>query len=511
MFNFPEYSDLGDITSAMRHTWQDAYMRMQACEEYFDGSVFEEKVPLEVGPDEEEPLLYPVGINLVKMLCQAQTDATFGEWDENIFNFVPRRDTDETNDDIIRAIDILNDIMFFSGAERLFLELQLDREVYGGAVVKVYPGNRANDWIRWSRIHPLFFLPIFDPEDPDQLLEAYVGMQMTAEQAKAKYKVSNPTAEIVLRVEHWTKTTYTNVVDGKQIAEFSGVNPWGVVPFVYIPRIRTTRLWGDSLAEDIMAAQDELNMRVADIGEAINYNAHPVRYGVNLPKSFNVDNYPIAPNALWDLGRQIGQSPEPQVGMLEAKTAVSEAAFGYVQFLYDWSRTSSFAPPIAFGEDNGGGQRSGATLEIRMWPLVKSVRRSRAYLASGIQRMVYISAVILKQKSYPGVPSRAVEQLLKGAVKPRFFEVLPRDHAAIVDEIVKLRSTTPVSISLETSQKELGRPVTEVERIKKELKDETLHPPAPEPFGNEGKSNDVQEAMKGKDAPQTKTKSGGDD
>ena len=120
-------------------------------------------------------------------------------------------------------------------------------------------------------------------------------------------------------------------------------------------------------------------MRLGDISEAINYNAHPVRYGYNLPRAFNTANFPLSPDSLWDLGRVIGNSPEPTVGMLEAKEAVHDSSFTYLNFLYDWTRTSTFAPPIAFGEDNGGGQRSGATLEIRMLPLIKATRRSRAY------------------------------------------------------------------------------------------------------------------------------------
>ena len=238
-------------------------------------------------------------------------------------------------------------------------------------------------------------------------------------------------------------------------------------------------------------------MRIADIGEAINYNAHPVRWGINLPRSFIAKNFPLDPNALWDLGRTIGSSPKPEVGIMEAESAVSPVAFEYVKFLYDWSRTSSFAPPIAFGEDEGGGQRSGATLEIRMWPLVKSIRRSRAYLSSGIQRLLHITALILKQKKFEGVSMLAVGKLLDRSLLPQFSEVLPRDHQLVVDEVVKLRSTTPApTISLETSQEALGRGVVEVSRIRSEMKDKELTPEDP-------KSNDVIEGTKGKSTPQT--------
>ena len=146
---------------------------------------------------------------------------------------------------------------------------------------------------------------------------------MTREQAHARYGYDGD-KERVLRVEHWTQRFYTNHLDGKEITGYSGINPWGFVPFVYMPRIRTDNWWGDPLTPDLIAPQNELNARIADIGEAINYNAHPTRWGINLPRSFKVDNFPLGPNAFWDLGRSIGSMPEPKVGVLEIKNPVPD-------------------------------------------------------------------------------------------------------------------------------------------------------------------------------------------
>ena len=194
-------------------------------------------------------------------------------------------------------------------------------------------------------------------------------------------------------------------------------------------------------------------------------------------KSFNTKNFPLDPNSLWDLGKTIGNSPPPQVGMLEAKEAVSAGVMGYIKFMYDWSRTSANTPPIAFGEDEGS-QRSGTTLEIRMWSLIKAIRRSRSYLIEGLGRTIRMTADIYRQKAHSDIPVNAVKKMMDGSIRPVLADILPKDHQAIVDEVVKLSSTTPISISLETSQKILGRGAGEVDRIKKELEDEKLHPPA---------------------------------
>ena len=206
-------------------------------------------------------------------------------------------------------------------------------------------------------------------------------------------------------------------------------------------------------------------MRVGDIGEAINYNAHPVRWGLNLSKAFTMQNFPLGSNAMWDLGRALGSSPAPQVGALELKNPIPEGSFKYIQFLYDWARTASFAPPIAFGEDEGGGQRSGATLEIRMWPLIKATTRSRAFLHDGLSEAMKLTAMIYKQKKFDGVSSGAIDSILEGRIDIGFGRMLPRDHKASVDEVVKLLSTSPPSISLETAVDVLGRGPGEVQRI----------------------------------------------
>ncbi len=493
--NIPFYSDLGDITNQTAEDWQAHYQLLLEYNKYFTGAVFKEKVPIEKGADEEDaPLLYPVGINIVRMLALSQADAVFGTWNEEIFRFGVRTDEEETDTDK-KAIQLASEIMFGSDISSLAWELEVDRNVYCGGAFKIVFDIASPGHIKWRRVKPGSFYPIYDPDDPDKLLEVYIYVEMTREQAKAKYGI-NSTNDVVARVEHWTSSTYENKVDGKRIDAYSGVNPWGVVPFVYIPRMRTSNWWGDALTAELMEPQDEINMRIADLGEAINYNAHPIRWGRNLPRSFSPGNFPIASDMLWDLGKTLGQSPPPEVGVIEIKNPVSEGAFNYVEFLYDWSRTSSFSPPIAFGEDEGGGQRSGATLEIRMWPLIRAVKRSRGYLEAGYLRALNISAKILKQKK---LRTDALNPILESRLVPHFAEIMPRDHGATVDEVVKLLSLSPPAISLETAQKLLNRGPGEVERIKKMLDDpelKDLFMPQATQFGeksNEGEDDKASE------------------
>jgi hypothetical protein len=170
----------------------------------------------------------------------------------------------------------------------------------------------------------------------------------------------------------------------------------------------------------------------------------------------------------------MGNNPEPTVGLLEAQNPVPEPSFKFIEFIYDWSRTSAFAPPIAFGEDTGGGQRSGRTLEIRMWPLLRATRRSRGYMASGLKRIMRISAKILEQKEFDNISQHILLRSVDGTVVPDFWPLMPKDQAALVDEVTKLLSVSPPAISLETAQTLLGRGHSEVERIMAMIEDPAL-------------------------------------
>lgn len=497
--NFPEWSDLGKISTQMRLTWENQVGLWQNYARYFYGYIFKDRVPSDSPVEREEdlPLLYPAGMNLVRMLCLAQTDAAFGDWEDQIVRFEVRQD-DQVDDAAKEAIALASQILNNSRANTLLWEVELDRNVFGGCPIKILPDMAMPGHIRWSRIPLEGFFPVWNPDNPDELLEVYVVVEMTCEQAKATYNFDS-TGQIVRRVEHWTHTGYENYLDNKRIDAFSGINPWGIVPFVYVPRFRSNSWWGDSLTEEIIPVQDDLNMKLGDIGDAINYNAHPVRWGVNLPASFNARNFPIGINSMWDLGRSFAGF-KPEVGLLEAKNPIPSGTYDYLNFLFNWSRTSVFMPPIALGDDNGGGQRSGATLEIRMLPMIRAVKRSRSYLGAALSQALVISGKILQQKRFPDVSTRAVQRFLNGSLIPRFETILPQDHQAIVDEVVKLLSSEPKSISIETAQKILGRGTGEVERIKAMLKDKEIMPAEPEP------TNDLREGMRGKQQPQTEKK-----
>ena len=455
----PSYSDLGEADNVTKNAWEQQLARYSKYEYYFTGEVFREKV------DDSEvanpPSIYPVGINIVKMLCQSLADATYGEWDQMPFTFATRKGIDQDNH-TKEASETLNGILHACNGESSFLEMEIHRMLYGNSVLKIRPTQNKYRPVEWYAIKPSHFFPVFDPNDKNILIAATVMTHITRAQAKMIYGYETNKDEVLFE-EYWDLHEHFVKLDkDHRIAKYSGRNPYGLVPFVYIPRMRSTSIWGDSIADDIIPVQDELNMRIADIGEAINVNAHPIRWGKNLPQSFTAKNFPVDSDVLWDLGRSFGEH-QPEVGVLEIDNPIPSGAFDNIEWLYDWVRTSTFAPPIAFGEDTGGGQRSGITLEIRMLPLIKAVRKHRAYLRSGLRRAIYITGRILSKKDL--ARPMVISAMMNNKISPRFDDVLPRDRAKVVDEIVKRLSTTPPSISLETALKRLGADSIEEGRI----------------------------------------------
>lgn len=499
----PEWADLANISQEQRLFWEDETAARSRFFKYYSGQVFKERVEMVEDTGEEAPLMYPVGINLVRMMCLAQADAVFGEWDNSIVRFVPTSEEKPTKS-VLNTIRFAEDMFIRSNMNSGLWEAILDGEIYGGGVIGIKtPLSYYEPRVKWSRINLNNFFPVFDPEDPNRILESYSITPMTVEQAKIKFNVDLGGKDVVYLVDHWDERNHETRIDDHVLKAFSGPNPYGVVPYVYIPRFRTHHVWGSSLTEEIIDTQDELNARLADMAENINYNSHPIRWGRNLPRNFNEKNFPNDPNAMWNLGRQIGDGPVPEVGMLEASKS-PDTNFKYINFLYDYTRVSSFSPPIVFGEDDGGGQRSGNTLEIRMLPLIRMVRRRRSYISEALQRALFISGRILEQKKFSDINSDTYRTLMSGEVKPYYAEVLPRDHQQTVDEVVKMMSTRVPTISIYTAVKKLGYGSNEVDLIKEMLKDEELFAREDEKQSSASVGDpDVMEAMQGKIVPQT--------
>ena len=139
--DFPSWSDLGmeeSLSERTRFAWDYQLMFCERYRRYFDGDVFQDTIEVEKGNEDEDTLLFPIGLNLVKMLTMAQADAAFGEWSEQPIRWSVGQDMEVTPPDE-KAISLLTNIMDISGAGAMFWEMELERNVYGGSAMKISP------------------------------------------------------------------------------------------------------------------------------------------------------------------------------------------------------------------------------------------------------------------------------------------------------------------------------------------------------------------------------------
>lgn len=427
---------------------------------YWSGIRLKERAQAEPG-ETDPPELFPVKVNLVKLLAISQADALWGEWDDRAVTFSVSPDGEASDKEDKWASMVqkhLHAIQDENALDEVCWEIGLSQNIYGGSVLKASPDANRKTGVRIERIPVSAFYPVWNPDDPNDLLEAWVVTNMSPRAAERYYgfKPKADSENIVRRIEHWTKDTYETHIGGKRIDAFSGENPWGRVPLEYGPRLRSSGWYGDALTEDLMGPQDELNYRLADMGDSITYNANPVRWGYNLPKEIhNRSKFPLAPNALWDLGRTLAGMQPPELRMLEARNPVPPEALEYINFVYDWGRTIAGSPPVAFGEDEGS-QRSGATLVIRMWPLTRAVKRSRMYNKSMLKRLMDLCMLIGETNFSERFDRSLFDAYRDMSVDINFAPILPRDRTDLVDEVVKRFSTEPKVHSQEDALRDLG-------------------------------------------------------
>jgi len=407
-------------------SWSYQMQRYQKCWQYFSGRIFEKRA----GDAPDSPLLFPLRINLVRMMCLAQAGALFGQWDDDVvvFRCQPRDESPEEREraDMVRQSVV--ESMEYSCFSSKILEVGLDMQVYGGGYLRVAVDPWAPHGVRVDKLMPYQVFPRHSPIDMNEILEAYIAIPVDRHEASLAYNIpEDKFREDVVYVEHWTTTSYRVTVGDFVLA--SGENPWGFVPIVYIPRIRSDGFYGIPLSEDIMGLQDELNARLADIGDRINDNAHPIRCVRNYRGNPQKD-LQIGPDVIWNLGMSMPGTDPPDVFVLAAQPE-PVSSFQYMGYMLNLVRNSAFTSAVAFGEDEGS-QRSGVTLELRLWPMLQMAKMSRAYLTNGLTRLANFMLTMMEERDITG----RYKGFREYAVVPNFAPLIPRDMRLWIEEFM---------------------------------------------------------------------------
>ena len=316
----------------------------------------------------------------------------------------------------------------------MFLQNGMMSQKYGGCVFEVYY-DVESDSLKITNPSPREFIGIPYGTDYWRLREAWIVKQISKEDAGAYGVVDPKENQQYFYIEHWTEETYEIMVNDKpvQIAGFEakGKNPYGIVPIVYIPHMREEGYLGFPVLTDaIKGLIIEMNLRWADVGDAVNDDTHGYIAIRNVRGSLKVTGVGDGKKIV-DLGSVTGMGAgEQNPDMFSVKTnSVAAPMLTYVKDLEEIYRREASHPAVADGEDEGS-QRSALTLTTRMYPLVQEAEMERVFWSIGLQRLVKL---ILTMKMVKGL-DKITQEDVDTEFLIKWNPMLPRDRDAIVNE-----------------------------------------------------------------------------
>lgn len=354
----------------------------------------------------------------------------------------------------------------------------------GGCALKVawdpYSPNSVYG-LQLQTIQPEHFWPVFNPLNYDELLAVKIRFHVNTMVAREKYGMTDEEIkryaenDRVLVEEHWDRYNfYIRLGRGRHGGQDQGVvarvrtpagdymsmegsNPYphprtklGIIPFVYVPRIRTQSYFGDSQIPDLEGIQAEMNKSLADYGDALLRGSHP---------SFGISDYtgpgrkdniiPLPATGALNMGSTRPGGSPPKVHEFPMP-AVPPQMSEFVNTLLSCSEMASGLTPAARGTTQA---RSGYAMALEMLPTTSMIDWERSLwtaaiaLPGGINDIV---ATILINKADVLYREGIMRFKLPEAALPlrqhvKYRPVVPRDRTETIDEVVRLATVDAIS------------------------------------------------------------------
>ena len=211
------------------------------------------------------------------------------------------------------------------------------------------------------------------------------------------------------------------------------------LPWVYVPRLRMGRFYGDALPQTLFGIQDEYNTRMADIGDATLQMTHPTRYATDIAgPADQAIVLPLGTGEIFNAGRTMPGMEAPKIADL--KNPDINGVAPWTDGLLDLYRQQSLISDVMVGLDEGS-QRSGETLNIRAIPTTATIQDYRDTWAEALREVAEIFLMLswgLREgESKVGLNGIEPEDF-DHQLDLQFAPVLPKEHSAIVEEQVSL-------------------------------------------------------------------------
>ena len=422
--------------------------------DWFTGKTLEERDQSQPkGKDGTYPLKYPLQINPVRSAARLHAYALWGETQDTSEPLVkitcqPKEDTDAARSLAAEADTAILDVEYENAARTQDLDMGLSSQSLGGMVMKVgWDPTDINlpNGVRYEYYDPRSFHCRWRGKDYRNLWDAWILLKISKETALmygVELKQDGVYREYWGRGEHWIKIDDEVALDSNK-NELKGDNPFGFVPFIYVPHERANDFWGNSIVEaSVIGIAKELNSREADIGDYI-------RSGVNssLWIANNKTGYPVRKTledgqSIYHLGRSLGNEPAPQMDRVQAPQ-LPEGADKFSERLLENVRTTMSTPEIAYGKEEGT-QRSGVTLYSRMWPMLAHVLQERGYWTEAKTIRAEMTLKILAKMKRHEIS----EKHLGLRKRAKWHPMVPVDRQQLVEEVIRRRQEDAISIEL---------------------------------------------------------------
>ena len=383
---------------------------------------------------------YPLHINPLKKTCERHASVLLGTSLDSIhyggIPVVPFPRPENRNKEVSKTIKkALIKVWEDNGGGALMLTNALVSQRLGGCVFQLAWDSDLKR-IRISNPTPDQFIGIPDGPDLWNLKEAWIIKVISYIQALSYGVAVDEQNAYHYYVEHWTRKEFEITIDGQPIKmtgyPSKGRNKWGFVPMVYIPHIRVgTSLYGRSIInESVEGIIYELNLRWADLGDAVSDDAHAITAVRNVRGGLSTiklgDWHPFI-----NLGSQTGLGNEGNPDMITVATSSASAPMLTLgDRLWNLYRRETDHPAVADGEDEGS-QRSSLTLVTRMWPLVSHVENERVNWSIGLTKFSNMLLKVMMDKGINGITKEHVDCPLT----MKWASMLPKDRKEVVDEV----------------------------------------------------------------------------
>jgi hypothetical protein len=406
----------------------------------------------------------PLGINRAKTIVDKHMSYLWGQYDKKKGDLISWRVTPKGREDL--EPDVLADAENYArriknfltehlgkGFNKVLWECSKNASLYGDGILEARYDEIYRKVVVES-ILPEYFHCIWDISNMTNLREVIIAYPIPRDVALEQYGTSGNDAFLGYQAvnphylpgvgvlwKHWSTTSFQTWVDDHCVINapnpYIPIDPFGnmypgVIPYIHIKNMPGgSDYYGYSDVENVLLLIDELNRRMADIGDITSYHAHPIITLTNY--TGKQKNLEIGPDALWDLGR------EGKADRLEG-SGPSKEALAYIDAIRRELFETSSMPESAFGGSRGQGQShtSGIALAMAMMPVVERATEKRLYWREGLRQlaqmvfwMLFIrDPEILKAAglSYPIIRLFDIE--------PVFADILPKDELQNINENV---------------------------------------------------------------------------